>query len=90
MMAIHSRMVSSAKSKTNRVCAGSFSFKCPQQESNLRLCLRRATLYPLSYGGNTCVHFSSKNRRKQARERSNTQPLTLENDGQNLVTCACL
>lgn len=25
--------------------------KCPQQESNLRLCLRRATLYPLSYGG---------------------------------------
>lgn len=24
---------------------------CPQQESNLRLRLRRATLYPLSYGG---------------------------------------
>lgn len=23
----------------------------PQQESNLCLCLRRATLYPLSYGG---------------------------------------
>ncbi len=24
---------------------------CPQQDSNLCLCLRRATLYPLSYGG---------------------------------------
>lgn len=24
---------------------------CPQQDSNLRTCLRRAVLYPLSYGG---------------------------------------
>jgi hypothetical protein len=24
---------------------------CPQEDSNLRPCLRRAVLYPLSYGG---------------------------------------
>jgi hypothetical protein len=24
---------------------------CPRQDSNLRPCLRRAVLYPLSYGG---------------------------------------
>ncbi len=31
---------------------------CPQQDSNLRLCLRRATLYPLSYGG-VCLHCTT-------------------------------
>ena len=25
--------------------------ECPRQDSNLRPCLRRAVLYPLSYGG---------------------------------------
>ena len=28
---------------------------CPRQDSNLRPCLRRAVLYPLSYGGSSCV-----------------------------------
>jgi hypothetical protein len=27
------------------------SHGCPRQDSNLRACLRRAPLYPLSYGG---------------------------------------
>src|ERR1700712_4270253 len=30
---------------------GPHSGRCPQQDSNLRPCLRRAVLYPLSYGG---------------------------------------
>ena len=29
-------------------------WKCPRQDSNLRACLRRAPLYPLSYGGQEC------------------------------------
>ncbi len=29
--------------------------KCPQQDSNLRTRLRRAVLYPLSYGGSATV-----------------------------------
>ncbi len=33
-----------------KACADATGW-CPQQDSNLRLCLRRATLYPLSYGG---------------------------------------
>ena len=28
---------------------------CPRQDSNLRPCLRRAVLYPLSYGGQECL-----------------------------------
>lgn len=31
--------------------SSSVKFTCPQQESNLRFRLRRAALYPLSYGG---------------------------------------
>lgn len=27
--------------------------ECPRQDSNLRPCLRRAVLYPLSYGGSS-------------------------------------
>ena len=31
------------------------SSTCPRQDSNLRSRLRRAVLYPLSYGGDTCT-----------------------------------
>jgi hypothetical protein len=33
----------------NVICAG--QIWCPRQDSNLRTRLRRAVLYPLSYGG---------------------------------------
>ena len=32
---------------------------CPRQESNLRTSLRRAVLYPLSYGG-ACARLSAR------------------------------
>ena len=32
---------------------------CPRQDSNLRACLRRAPLYPLSYGGQGVAHPSA-------------------------------
>ncbi len=32
---------------------------CPRQDSNLRACLRRAPLYPLSYGGQECADLIS-------------------------------
>lgn len=41
------------KTKTSHVAGLCLRLICfyPQQDSNLRFCLRRATLYPLSYGG---------------------------------------
>jgi hypothetical protein len=36
--------------------------QCPRQESNLRLRLRRATLYPLSYEGGTSPKLTGDTR----------------------------
>lgn len=35
---------------------------CPRQDSNLRLCLRRAPLYPLSYGGPGAMTLANRER----------------------------
>ena len=35
------------------------AYACPRQESNLRTSLRRAVLYPLSYGG-ACARLSAR------------------------------
>ena len=37
-----------------RASRGPVGCECPRQDSNLRACLRRAPLYPLSYGGQEC------------------------------------
>ena len=38
-------------SDLHRLIEDQFRVACPRQESNLRTSLRRAVLYPLSYGG---------------------------------------
>ena len=37
-----------------RASRGPVGCECPRQDSNLRAGLRRAPLYPLSYGGQEC------------------------------------
>ena len=42
---------SCAGQRRRRAPCGACGGRCPRQDSNLRACLRRAPLYPLSYGG---------------------------------------
>ena len=46
---------------------------CPRQDSNLRSRLRRAVLYPLSYGGNGVTDYQS---RAHAPSSVTTAPVT--------------